>query len=134
VRKLTIERTFNAPIARLWRAFTSVDLLEKWWSPAGMSASSVSLDLRPEGLFLYCFESGEGTEYWGRGIFTKIEEPQQLTYLDTFADSEGNPVPPSAQGMPGDEIVESSIDFHLGFLLGRILAGKHESWLDGYVQ
>jgi uncharacterized protein YndB with AHSA1/START domain len=109
MQKMSIERTFNAPIAQVWRAFTTVELLEKWWAPAGMSAGHVSLDLKPEGLFLYCFESDEGVEYWGRGIFTKIEEPTRLEYMDTFADAKGNPVPPSAQGMPGDEVVESLV-------------------------
>lgn len=110
MKTLMMERTFNAPIDLVWQAFTTEELLKRWWAPAGMSASHISLDLKLEGLFLYCFESADGTEYWGRGIFSAIEEPTRIVYMDTFADSQGNPVPPSAQDMPGDEVVESRIE------------------------
>jgi uncharacterized protein YndB with AHSA1/START domain len=39
-KKLIIDRTFNAPIDKVWAAFTNPEILAKWWSPAGMKKLS----------------------------------------------------------------------------------------------
>lgn len=110
MKKLNIERTFNASISNVWKAFTDPALLKKWWAPDGMESSFTSVDLRKGGLFRFCFKTSDGTEYWGRGEYQSIVEPNFISYLDTFSDTEGNSVPPSMYGMPGDEIVASLVE------------------------
>lgn len=46
-------------------------------------------------------------------MYQTIEEPRLLSWLDTFTDSSGNPVPASHYGMSGEEIVESMVEFSL---------------------
>jgi hypothetical protein len=65
-KKLIIDRTFNAPIDKVWAAFTNPEILAKWWSPAGMKNYHASTDVREGGEFRYCFESSEGVRYWGK--------------------------------------------------------------------
>ena len=110
MEKITVTRTFNAPIDKVWEAFTKPETLRKWWSPEGMDSSHISVDLREGGLFRYCFKSPEGSEFWGRGVYQAIAKPTRLSYLDTFTDPDGKPVPPSYYGIPVDKVIESAID------------------------
>lgn len=111
MKKLTIERTISAPINTVWNAFTHADTLKQWWHPESMICSHASLELKPGGLFTYCFKGNDQTEYWGRGVYETITEPTFLSYRDTFCDSDGNAVPPSHYGIPGDEIIETLAEF-----------------------
>lgn len=110
MKKLTIKRTFNAPVEKVWDAFTEQELLSRWWSPESMTCSYVSVDLKKGGLFRFCFKGLDGREFWGRGVYQTISKPTHLSYLDTFSDAKGNPVPPSHFGLPGDKIIESLIE------------------------
>jgi uncharacterized protein YndB with AHSA1/START domain len=113
MKKLTLERSFPAPVEEIWAALTKEDELKKWWCPQGMEVPHISVDLKKGGLFRYCFKGSEGQEFWGRGVYQMIESPKFLSFLDTFTDSQGNPVPSSHYGMAGEEIVESSVEFKL---------------------
>lgn len=113
MKNLTLERTFSAPIEKVWEALTSADILKKWWCPDGFEAPVISVDLKKGGIFGYCFKNAEGQEFWGRGVYQSIEKPHYLSWLDTFTDSKGNPVPSSHYGMPGEKIIESLVEFSL---------------------
>lgn len=113
MKNLNLERSFSAPISKVWEAFSSADKLEKWWFPEGMESSSISVDFKKGGIFTYCFKGAEGVEYWGRGVYQEIDQPNFLSWLDTFTDAQGNPVPSSHYGIPGDEIVETLVEFRL---------------------
>lgn len=113
MEKIIIERKFNAPIEKIWKEFTTATLLKNWWSPETMNNSFVSVDLKVGGLFRFCFKDANNKEFWGRGKYQEINEPTYFSYLDTFTDAEGNVVPPSYFGMPGDKIIESLVEFEL---------------------
>lgn len=117
MEKVRIEKTFDAPIDKVWEAFSDKNILSKWWSPPGMHSSFLEVDLKIGGLFRFCFKGDEGTpiagkEFWGMGEYSKIEKPNKISYYDSFSDEKGNPVPPSHYGMPGkDEIEKLLIEF-----------------------
>lgn len=111
MKTLTIERLIYAPITKIWDAFTDADQLKQWWSPQGMSCSHASIELKAGGLFRYCFKTQDGNEFWGRGVYQNVKQPSQLSYLDTFTDATGQPVPPSHFGIPGDDVIETLVEF-----------------------
>jgi uncharacterized protein YndB with AHSA1/START domain len=43
--------------------------------------------------------SPEGRDYWGKGVFREIVEPEKLVYTDVFSDENGNTVKPAEYGM-----------------------------------
>ena len=47
---LFIERRLNAPVSRVWQAWTDPDQLGRWWGPRGLGLRVECFDLRPGGL------------------------------------------------------------------------------------
>ncbi len=110
MKKLSITREFPATIDQIWDAFTIVEKLKSWWSPKTMNCSHMTVDLRVNGMFHYCFEGKDASQYWGRGVYKVLEKPTRIVYLDTFTDKDGTPIPPSSFGLPGDEVAETPVD------------------------
>jgi uncharacterized protein YndB with AHSA1/START domain len=52
-RRLTIERSFNAPIGEVWELWTTKDGIESWWGPPGFEVKVRRLDVRRGGELLY---------------------------------------------------------------------------------
>jgi uncharacterized protein YndB with AHSA1/START domain len=52
-RKITLERTFNAPIEEVWDLWTTKEGIESWWGPDGFDVKVRQLDLRPGGELVY---------------------------------------------------------------------------------
>ena len=111
MKKLIITRNFDTNIEKVWEAFTKPDILMKWWSPKNLICSFAKIDLKQDGIFQYCFKAEDGSQYWGRGVYQSIKSPNYISYLDTFSDEDGNPVPPKFYGIPGDEIIELLVEF-----------------------
>lgn len=53
--------------------------------------------------------SPEGQEFWGKGIYQEIVEPERLVYLDSFADKDGNTVPATYYGMNAEWPTEAPV-------------------------
>lgn len=82
----TFERTYAAPIADVWRAWTDPDLLRRWWGPENTTVPECEVDLRVGGRIRIVMEAGEGMgKYAGtrwplEGTFTVLDEPTRLVY------------------------------------------------------
>ena len=58
--EFTIRRTFDAPLDRVWQAWTDSERMAKWWGPKGCKTEIVKLDLRPGGICHYCLARTKG--------------------------------------------------------------------------
>ena len=56
-RELVITRTFNAPARLVFQAWTTPELIKRWWAPksSGMSLLSCEVDVRAGGKYRYEF-------------------------------------------------------------------------------
>ncbi|HVR03980.1 MAG TPA: SRPBCC domain-containing protein [Polyangia bacterium] len=52
-RRITLERTFAAPIEDVWELWTTKEGIESWWGPDGFSVKVSKLELWPGGQLLY---------------------------------------------------------------------------------
>jgi uncharacterized protein YndB with AHSA1/START domain len=52
-RKVSIERTFNAPIEDVWELWTTQKGIESWWGPEGFAVAVRKFDVRPGGELAY---------------------------------------------------------------------------------
>lgn len=100
--ELVITRVFDAPREIVWKAWTEPERFKLWWGPEGFTCPACRIDLRVGGKYLACMRSPEGQEIWSTGVFREIVPERKIVYTDSFSDAEGNPVPASYYGMPGD--------------------------------
>lgn len=105
-KELLLERTFRAPPALVFAAFTQAEHLRQWWGPRGWEVTHCTVDLRPGGKWHYCMKCVDrgqgdfyGVESWGLGLYDEIEAPERLVYTDYFSDADGeiNSEMPSSQ-------------------------------------
>jgi uncharacterized protein YndB with AHSA1/START domain len=88
-RELTIRRTFAAPRALVWQAWTDPKQLAKWWGPHGFTNPVCEIDLRPGGAIHIVMRAGDGTDYPMRGEFREIVPPERLVFTNYPVDDEG---------------------------------------------
>jgi NADPH2:quinone reductase len=116
---LVVTHVFDAPQVLVFKAWTEPDRVMRWWGPRDFTAPFCKIDLRVGGIFLNCMRSPEGREFWSQGIYRTIMEPERLVFTDTFADSEGRPVPPEQYGMSPDWPAEAIVDVTLAERAGK---------------
>jgi uncharacterized protein YndB with AHSA1/START domain len=112
-RDLVLERTFDAPRALVFKAWTEPERLARWCSPHGWTMTVYEMEVRPGGVWRYCMRSDAGEESWGKGVYHEIVEPERIVYTDTFADAEGNPVPGAPEMLVSIALSESDGKTHV---------------------
>ncbi len=92
-KPFVIARTFDAPLDKVWRAWTDRARLEKWFGPKGCTLTSPKLDLRVGGTFLYKMEMGGDPKmaHWGRWVFREVTPQTRLVFTTGFSDEHGAP-------------------------------------------
>jgi len=117
-RDLVIMRIIDAPRELVFKAWTDPKHLVHWWGPKGFTTPFCTVDLRPGGVFIFCMRSPDGRDFWGRGVYREIAEPERIVYTDSFSDEEGNLVEPAYYGMsrnfPSETLVTVTFGEHEG--------------------
>jgi uncharacterized protein YndB with AHSA1/START domain len=87
---LRIERTFQAPAPKVFEAFTSEEVMRRWWHASPDWETSVAeVDLRLGGAVRVVMRNPEdGAEYGGGGVYTEIEPPHRLAFTWLWDDND----------------------------------------------
>ncbi len=86
VKEVVFERTLDAPIEMVWRAWTDPAMLTQWWGPENVSIPECEVDLRVGGRFYIVMEAGEamgpfkGTRWPMDAKFTAVQQNSLLAY------------------------------------------------------
>jgi uncharacterized protein YndB with AHSA1/START domain len=77
-----IERTFQAPVERVFDAWTSEEVMRRWWqAEVGWETSEAEVDLRVGGeVRVVMRDPVKDAEYGGGGRYTEIEPPHRLAF------------------------------------------------------
>jgi len=105
-QELVVTRDFDVPRELVFRAWTEPERVRRWWGPEGFTMPYCDIDLRPGGTFLRCMRSPGGRDFWVTGVFREVIAPELLVFTDSFADAEGNVVPPARYGAGPDMPLE----------------------------
>jgi uncharacterized protein YndB with AHSA1/START domain len=90
-RVVRIERTFDAPAEDVFDAWTSPEVIRRWFKPAqGWQEPSAEVDLRVGGTIRVVMRTPEGEPVEAGGEFTLIERPHRLAFTWTFDDDPSN--------------------------------------------
>jgi uncharacterized protein YndB with AHSA1/START domain len=90
-RVVRIERTFEAPADRVFDAWTSPEVIERWFRPGrGWQKPSAEVDLRVGGKVRVVMRSPDGEPVGAGGEYTLIDRPRKLVFTWTFDDDPSN--------------------------------------------
>jgi uncharacterized protein YndB with AHSA1/START domain len=82
--QILIVREFDAPRELLYRAWTTPDLLSRWWTGSRGTMKSAEIDLRVGGGWRYVLVSDEGAEVAFHGRYREIVPDERLVYTEVF--------------------------------------------------
>jgi uncharacterized protein YndB with AHSA1/START domain len=78
---LRIERGFDASPEEVFDAWTSPEVLKRWWAvhPDG-STPVANVDLRPGGRYRLSMEGPDGERHTVQGEYSEVDRPHRLVY------------------------------------------------------
>ena len=86
IKEVSFEKVYDAPVAKVWQAWTDAGQLIKWWGPNDVIIPECVVDLKVGGRFYIVMEAGEamgpykGTRWPMEAKFTEIEPNKKLAY------------------------------------------------------
>ncbi len=89
-KKLTVVRAFDAPVEQVWEAWTTSEMLDRWWAPKPYRAETKTMDFRDGGLWLYCMVGPDGSRHWCRVDYQTIDPGKRVVSTAMFCDEEGH--------------------------------------------
>ena len=82
--QILITREFDAPRHLVWKAYTTPDLIARWWGSEHGKVTSVEVDLRVGGTWRYVLAANEGFEVAFHGEYREISEPERLVNTEIY--------------------------------------------------
>lgn len=90
-RVVRIERTFEAPVETVFDAWTTPEVIRRWFHcRSDWDTPEAEVDLRIGGKVLVVMRKPDGTEVKANGEFTIIDQPHRLVMTWTFDDDPSN--------------------------------------------
>ena len=90
-------REFNADLELVWEAWTTAELLDKWWGPKPFVTKTKVMNFEVGGRRFFAMVSPEGQERWFIQKFTSISPKTNFKTYNTFADEDENPEFPGSE-------------------------------------
>ncbi|WP_248966082.1 SRPBCC family protein [Sphaerisporangium perillae] len=97
-KQILITREFNAPKHLVYRAYTTPELIKRWWGGDRGDVTSVEVDLRVGGTWRYVMVANGGFEVGFHGEYQEIVPDERIVCTEVF------------EGMP-DEAALTTVTF-----------------------
>lgn len=82
--KILITREFDAPRHLVYRAYTTPELIKRWWGGERGEVTSAEVDLRPGGTWRYVMIANAGFEVAFHGEYREIVPGERIVTTDVF--------------------------------------------------
>jgi uncharacterized protein YndB with AHSA1/START domain len=92
--QLLITREFDAPKHLVYKAYTTPDLVRRWWSGERGAVTTCEIDLRVGGTWRYVMVANEGFEVAFHGEYREIVPNERIVMTEVY------------EGMPDAEAVD----------------------------
>lgn len=83
-REILITRTFDAPAARVFDAWTKPEHVRNWWGSEDAPLIVCDIDLRVGGMWRYVVGYADGKELGWHGTYREIERPGRLVSTEVW--------------------------------------------------
>jgi len=81
-REIVITRLIDAPVARVWRAWTDNDEIVKWWGPHGFSDETTAREFKPGGHWKHTMIGPDGTRFSNFTTYKEIEKEKRILLVN----------------------------------------------------
>ena len=95
-RTLRLVHVFNAPIERVFAAWTDPEQFVQWMCPPGFGLDHCELDARTGGVWRVHGYKPDGSHFAKSGVYREVRQPERLVFTwahhadDTFASLRGH--------------------------------------------
>jgi uncharacterized protein YndB with AHSA1/START domain len=89
--QILITREFDAPRHLVYRAWTTPELVRRWWNAKRGEVTTAEIDLRPGGRWRYVMVADEGVEVGFHGEYRELVPNERIVSTEVF---EGMPQTP----------------------------------------
>ena len=98
-REVKVARSFRAPRALVYRAYTEPQLVQRWLlGPPGWSMPVCEMDVRVGGRYRWRWKSNEdGSEFGFTGAFREVQPGSRLVHTEAYDPGT------AGEGFPGNE-------------------------------
>jgi uncharacterized protein YndB with AHSA1/START domain len=93
--QILITREFDAPRHLVYRAWTTPELIKRWWAGDRGEVTSAEVDLRPGGSWRYVMTANRGFEVAFHGEYRELVPGERIVSTEVF------------EGMPDAEAVST---------------------------
>jgi uncharacterized protein YndB with AHSA1/START domain len=93
--QILITREFDAPSELVFKAWTTPELVKRWWSGQRGGVTSAEIDLRVGGMWRYVMEANAGFEVAFHGEYREIVPNERIVTTEVF------------EGMPDAQAVDT---------------------------
>ena len=80
--EIIVDRVFDAPIERVWDAWTKVEQITKWFNSASLDIDVIEFDVRPNGHFRFEIPNPDSNKILGEytGTYVTVQSPHELSF------------------------------------------------------
>ena len=101
-KDIVVTCVFDAPVERVWKAWTDPEQVMRWWGPVGFTSPIARMDFHEGGTSLVCMRSPEGQDFYNTWEYLKIVPFERFEFIQNFVDKDGRKADPVSHGLPHD--------------------------------
>jgi uncharacterized protein YndB with AHSA1/START domain len=113
-REILLTRTYDAPRALVYEAWTDPRHVAQWWGPNGFTTTIQEMDVRPGGVWRLVMHGPDGRDYKNKIIFIEVVKPERLVYRHV-PDEGTEPVTHQTTVTFANEGGKTSVTLHMVF-------------------
>lgn len=91
-KELLISHLFDAPVEKVFLAWTDPEQLKHWYAPDGCSIEFKSIDVKKDGKFHYCIQDPVHGPCWIIGTYLEIVQNEKLVFTMVMGNEAGEAV------------------------------------------
>ena len=102
-KDLSVTRTFDATIEKVWKQWSESENVRRWWGPKGFTSPLAKIDFREGGMSLVCMRAPKefgGMDMYNTWSYKKIVPHERIEFVLNFSDKDGNKLDPAKIGLP----------------------------------
>jgi uncharacterized protein YndB with AHSA1/START domain len=104
-QNIVVTRLIDAPVERVWQAWSDPELVMKWWGPQYFTSPLCKMDFCEGGKYVFGMRAPAdqgGYEHYTSGVYRRIVPMELIEFTQSMSDRDGNRIDPSQVGMPAE--------------------------------